>query len=262
MKKFIGIDIGSTNAKIAMVDENDNLIKTLVKKTGFSSKDTANILIKEILDDKIFDSEEDKNDIKIVATGYGRVSVENATKEVTEITCHAKGATYIFKDDNIVIIDIGGQDTKIIDVERGIVKDFVMNDKCSAGTGRFLEVMAKTMEISIEELCELARLGSGVTISSLCTVFAESEVISLIGKSEKKENIANAVLMSIINKVSAQTKKLNLQNKNIYLTGGLSEMSFVVESLSKALNANVKSDKLGKFAGAIGAALMAKNIKD
>lgn len=262
MKKFIGIDIGSTNAKIAMVDENENLIKTFIKKTGFSSKETADFLIQEMLGKDFLKNEEDKDNVKIVATGYGRVSVENANKVVTEITCHAKGAKYIFKDDNIVIIDIGGQDTKIIDVENGIVKDFVMNDKCSAGTGRFLEVMAKTMEISIEELCNLAKIGSGVTISSLCTVFAESEVISLIGKSEKKENIANAVLMSIINKVAAQTKKIDIKNKKVCLTGGLSEMSFVVESLSKALNTNVKSDKLGKYAGAIGAALMAKNTKE
>lgn len=255
MDRFIGIDIGSTNSKIAVLDENDNLLNTFVKSTGFSSKDTSKKLIEEVLSTGV-----DRDNAKIVATGYGRVSVDDADKTMTEISCHAKGAVYLFKNENLVIIDIGGQDTKIIEVENGLVKDFIMNDKCSAGTGRFLDVMAKTMEVDIKTLCEMAKTGGGVTISSLCTVFAESEIISLIGRSEKKENIANAVVMSIVQKVASQTKKINFKNKKVCLTGGLCEMDFIVNSLSKVLDTEVISDKNGKFAGAIGAAIFAKGL--
>ncbi len=122
---------------------------------------------------------------KVVATGYGRVSVPYADKTVTEITCHARGAVWLYEKKNMAVIDTGGQDTKIIILENGMVRDFAMNDKCSAGTGRFLEVMANTMALKPDALCELARKGKDVKISSMCTVFAESEVISLIGQGEK-----------------------------------------------------------------------------
>ena len=255
MGNYIGIDIGSTNAKIAILDENECLKKTFISSTGFSSKETS----KKLMED-VFASGIDRNDSKIVATGYGRISVDDTDKTVTEISCHAKGAVHLFKNDNLLIIDIGGQDTKIIEVEHGMVKDFVMNDKCSAGTGRFLDVMAKTMGVDIKELCEMAKLGGGVTISSLCTVFAESEIISLIGRSEKKENIANAVVMSIVQKVASQTKKVSFANKQVCLTGGLCDMDFIINALSKTLGVSVLSDKNAKFAGAIGAALYAKGL--
>ena len=255
MGNFIGIDVGSTNSKIAVLDENDKLIATHIYNTGFSSKDTANKLLETVFVDEV-----NRSNSKVVATGYGRVSVDNTDKTVTEISCHAKGAIYLFQSDNLVIIDIGGQDTKIIEVEKGLVKDFIMNDKCSAGTGRFLDVMAKTMEMDIPRLCELAKTGGGVTISSLCTVFAESEIISLIGRSEKKENIANAIVMSIVQKVASQTKKIDLKDKKVCLTGGLCEMEFILSSLSKILETEVVSDAKARYAGAIGAALYAKTI--
>ena len=160
-----------------------------------------------------------------------------------------------------MIIDIGGQDTKIISVEGGLIRDFIMNDKCSAGTGRFLDVMARTMGIGVGELVELARSGGGVSISSLCTVFAESEVISLIGKSEKKENIANAIVRSIVTKVVSQASKIDATDKKVCLTGGLSDMKYVVELLSDYLKVHVMSDSMGKYAGAYGAALFASELK-
>lgn len=248
---FIGIDIGSTNAKIAVVDENENILKTYEVSTGISSLDSSNHLFDLVEKDGI-----SIKDSYVVATGYGRVIVEKANKTITEITCHAKGACKIFNEKDLIVIDIGGQDTKIVNVVDGNVTDFIMNDKCSAGTGRFLDVMAKTMGITISELVNLARNGTGVTISSLCTVFAESEVIGLIGKAEKKENIANAIIMSIVTKVVGQVNKIDLSGKKVCLTGGLCDMDYIVEMLSEKLNCAVLSNEFGRYAGAIGAAIL------
>lgn len=252
---YIGIDIGSTNSKIVVIDDNENIIMNKSISTGISSKDSSYELFKMVENEGT-----NLSAFKIVATGYGRVVVDNANKTITEISCHAKGACKIFNADDLVIIDIGGQDTKIISVEGGFVKDFIMNDKCSAGTGRFLDVMARTMGISVGELVELAREGGGVSISSLCTVFAESEVISLIGKSEKKENIANAIVRSIVTKVVSQASKIDVHHKSVCLTGGLSDMKYIVELLSEYLKVDVMSDSMGKYAGAYGAALFARDI--
>ena len=135
------------------------------------------------------------------ATGYGRVSVPYADKVITEITCHGKGAWKLFGKDGVVI-DIGGQDTKGIVLKSGRVMKFVMNDKCSAGTGKFLEVMTNRLGLTQKELSELASQGIDVTISSMCTVFAESEVISLIGKGTSREDIAYGVVESVAVKVA------------------------------------------------------------
>ncbi|MCQ2501364.1 MAG: acyl-CoA dehydratase activase, partial [Lachnospiraceae bacterium] len=185
---YVGIDIGSTCAKTLVLDSDRKIIYQSLLPTGWSSIDTAE-KIRQELEAQGFSQE----NCRFVATGYGRVSVPYAQKTITEITCHGLGAAYLFNDTDFAVIDIGGQDTKIILVEGGMVKDFVMNDKCSAGTGRFLEIMANTMALRPDELCELARQGKDVKISSMCTVFAESEVISLIGRGESKENIAYGV---------------------------------------------------------------------
>lgn len=249
---YVGIDIGSTNAKVVVIDEKKKIIFSKSIKTGFNSKEASDNLISELIVHGY-----KKESMKIVATGYGRVSVPEASKTVTEITCHAKGATQIFGCDNLVIIDIGGQDTKIIDVTNGEVTDFLMNDKCSAGTGRFLDVMAKTMDTDIASLIEMSSEGGGVTISSLCTVFAESEIISLIGRSEKKENIANAIVKSIITKIISQLSKLSYKNRKVCLTGGLSNMRLFVDMMSQMIGQEVVGNELGNFAGAYGAAIIA-----
>ena len=189
MKYNIGIDIGSTCAKTVVLDGDKNILNRLLQPTGWSSVETA-----EAIHDKLTELGVDWNDAAVVATGYGRISVPYADKCVTEITCHGKGACHVFGSEDITVIDIGGQDTKLICVEDGMVKDFIMNDKCSAGTGRFLEIMANTLSVKLDELCELASHGGGVSISSMCTVFAESEVISLIGRGEQKQNIAFGVV--------------------------------------------------------------------
>ena len=255
MKYNIGIDIGSTCAKTIVMDENKQILHRLLQPTGWSSVDTA-----QSIREKLEQLGINMAQAAVVATGYGRISVPYADKCVTEITCHGRGSCHVYEREKLTVIDIGGQDTKLILADNGLVKDFIMNDKCSAGTGRFLEVMANTLGIRPEELCELASHGGGTSISSMCTVFAESEVISLIGRGEKRENIAFAVVDSIVKKVSSQASRMAL-NGDVCLTGGLCEFTYLRESLSRYLGRDVLAVPDGRYAGAIGAALNAMRIK-
>lgn len=250
----IGIDIGSSSAKAAVLNEKGVLVFTGIRPTGWNSAAVAEELRGDLVSkgcDPVLSC--------CVATGYGRLHVPFAKKTVTEITCHAKGGAFLFGAETFTIIDIGGQDTKIIVVTAGKMSNFVMNDKCSAGTGRFLEVMANSLCLGPNELIELARSGSGITISSLCTVFAESEVISLIGQGTSKEDIAHGIVESIADKVGSQCLRMGGSGP-FYLTGGLCESQYILEPLSKKLAAEVKSSPLGRYAGAIGAAVVAAEI--
>ena len=252
----IGVDIGSTCAKLAVVEDGENLVHQLVMPTGWNSGGAAQAIF-----DHLEQAGYRPGQSPCVATGYGRLNVPYAKKAVTEITCHARGGAFLFGSGPCVIIDIGGQDTKVIAVADGVVQDFLMNDKCSAGTGRFLEIMANTLRVDPGALCELARSGSGVSISSTCTVFAESEVISLIGGGAAKEDIAYGVVDSIVNKVVSQYGSLSSAEGQCCLTGGLCESPYILESLSKKLGRPVISSPLARYAGAIGAALAAYQIK-
>lgn len=250
---YVGIDIGSTAAKaIIMTEDKKEILYSVLMPTGWSSKETAGNIYNWLNERNITNENS-----RVTATGYGRVSVPYADKVITEITCHGKGALYLNEND-CTIIDIGGQDTKIIAIDNGIVSNFIMNDKCSAGTGRFLEIMANTLGVSLPEIFELAERGEEITISSMCTVFAESEVISLIGNGCAKEDIASGVVNSIVNKVYTLCSKLNSESSSFFLTGGFCDSEYIRKQLSKKLNRPVKSNEMARFAGAIGAALLAK----
>lgn len=244
----VGIDIGSSAAK-AVVIKDGEVIKTMLLSTGFSSRKTA---------DEIYETLEKsgitKDNACYVATGYGRVSVPYADKSVTEITCHGKGAWYLFGK-NGTVIDIGGQDTKGISLKNGRVMKFLMNDKCSAGTGKFLEIMTNRLGLTQKELSEMAVRGKRITISSMCTVFAESEVISLIGKGTPREDIASGVIESVVNKVVSLVSQV--QGERYFLTGGLCEDEYIISRLSDVLRAQVQSCPMARYAGAVGAALLA-----
>lgn len=244
---FVGIDIGSSAAKVVVM-EDGKVIKHLLLNTGFSSRKTADDIYEKLEAEGI-----NKENATYVATGYGRISVPYADRVVTEITCHGKGAYYLFNDDGTVI-DIGGQDTKGISLKNGRVMKFLMNDKCSAGTGKFIEVMTNRLGLTQNELSDLARKGEHITISSMCTVFAESEVISLIGRGTPREDIAFGVIESVIMKVVQLIAQV--PSDKYFLTGGLCEDQYVIERLENALNAPVTSAPLARYAGAIGAALM------
>ena len=250
---YVGIDIGSTATKVSVFDD-ETLTFNIVMPTGWNSVHTSNI-IKEKLKEKGIDLEK----AKVVATGYGRISVPYADKTITEITCHGKGAYYLNNSNMMTVVDIGGQDTKIIKIENGYVTNFLMNDKCAAGTGRFLELMANTLGVTLDEMVHMALKGKDINITSMCTVFAESEVISLIGSGAKREDIARGVINSIIGRIKTLLNKQGIAG-DVYLTGGLCDLEPFIQLLSEKINRRVNTSSLARYAGAIGGALLAKNI--
>lgn len=242
----VGIDIGSTATKAAVLD-GDRIAYTLVIPTGYSSVEAAATVVADLEAHGFARAQS-----AYCATGYGRIAVPFATKTVTEITCHGLGAAFLFGED-CTVVDIGGQDTKAIVLERGKVVKFNMNDKCSAGTGKFIEVMANRLGLSQDELSNLARQGQPTTISSMCTVFAESEVISLIGQGTPREDICWGIIESVVAKVKPLVPRS--RTDSYVLTGGLCENDYVVERLALQLQGTVETSALARYAGAIGAAL-------
>jgi len=247
---YVGIDIGSTASKVAVTGEKE---LKFVLPTGWSSKETT-MLIKE----KLLAAGVDVGDAetKVAATGYGRIAVDFADYVITEITCHARGGREMAGDE-CTIIDVGGQDTKVILVSGGMVQDFLMNDKCSAGTGKFLEIMANRLGVSLQELFDMAAAGTILPISSLCTVFAESEVINYIGEGKNREDIAAGVVDSVAAKVAQLSQRKNLSEK-VILTGGLSHSRYFTGILSAKVGKTVEPTADGRYAGALGAALLAR----
>ncbi|MGL6099776.1 MAG: acyl-CoA dehydratase activase [Fusobacteriaceae bacterium] len=248
----IGIDIGSTATKVAIFKE-EKLEKTFSLPSGWNSFETSEKIKKDLEIDGY-----DFSLCKITATGYGRISVPYASKTVTEITCHSKGVQFLTGEENLTVIDVGGQDTKVIEINNGNVENFIMNDKCSAGTGRFIEIMANSLGITLDNLYDLAKKGQKVEISSMCTVFAESEVVSLMGKGTSKENIANGIIASVIEKVSGLSNRVK-ESPKYFLSGGLSSSPYFISQLSLRLKKEIITHPLAKYSGAIGAALIQKN---
>lgn len=247
---YVGIDIGSTASKVYVLGDRELYF---VQPTGWNSKETARMIRQKLFEEGV---DVESENCRVIATGYGRVSVEYADRTITEITCHGRGGRELFGGD-CSIIDVGGQDTKVILVENGAVTDFLMNDKCSAGTGKFLEIMANRMGVTLEELFLLAEKGEVLSISSLCTVFAESEVISYIGEGQPRENIAAGVVDSVANKVVQLAQKKRI-GTSVILTGGLSGNPYFIRQMSEKLQTSVVSPEKGRYAGALGAALLAK----
>ena len=249
----IGIDVGSITTKAAII-EDARLISAMVISTGYNAQGAGAKIYEAILN-KAGLSASAVN--KIISTGYGRNSVAFAHKAVTEITCHAVGAHYLNAAVRS-IIDIGGQDSKaIVLAENGGVKDFAMNDKCAAGTGRFLEVMARALEIDINDFGSVSlKADAPSKISSLCTVFAESEVISLISKGEKRENIIAGIHESIASRVIAMAGRIGLAAP-MMMTGGVAKNIGVVRALEKKTGFRIEVSERAQVTGAIGAALIA-----
>jgi predicted CoA-substrate-specific enzyme activase len=250
------LDIGSITTKIAVMDSK-GLIDTKVSFTGYNAEKAWRNILKETLDRlQLKESSVDR----IIATGYGRSSVSIADKTVTEIKCHAVGARF-YMDDAKSVIDIGGQDSKFIRIGTdGNVVDFVMNDKCAAGTGRFLEVMARALEVDLAEFGKLSLLAKKPSpISSMCTVFAESEVISLISKGESRENIVAGIHESIVNRLVSMIGRSKIEEP-VVLTGGVAQNIGIQTALEKKLKIKILVPETAQVNGAIGAAILAQNI--
>ncbi len=252
-----GIDIGSISTKAAVLDDG-KILGTRVIFTGYNSE----LAGCKVFEDLLKELGLEKSAVwKTVSTGYGRNSVTFVDKAMTEIICHGTGAHFL-NPRTRSIIDIGGQDSKAIVLdEAGKVKNFAMNDKCAAGTGRFLEVMARALEVDLDGFGALSlKAGNPSKISSLCTVFAESEVISLISKGEKRENIIAGIHESIAARVSAMANRVGIVPP-VVMTGGVAKNIGVVRALEKKLGVSVEVSPYAQVNGAIGAAVLARGMK-
>ena len=250
----IGIDSGSTSTNGVLMNRKGEIVDSHSILTGAKAESSAKKLYELILQRNSLE----KSDIaSLIATGYGRVSMSFSDDTVTEISCHAKGAHYLNKNVR-TILDIGGQDSKAISVkEDGTVNDFVMNDKCAAGTGRFLDTIARTLELSTEELGNAAlESDKAIEITSMCTVFAESEVITLIAENNELKDIAYGVCSSIASKSYFLLKRVGI-NDAVMMSGGVAKNKGVVKALEKKLGKKIYIPENPELVGAIGAAAFA-----
>jgi predicted CoA-substrate-specific enzyme activase len=253
----VGIDVGSTTTKGVLLDSSGKILAKSLMLTGAS----ATQAVEKTLQNITSLSDVDVKGTPVISTGYGRARVELADKSVTEITCHSVGVHHINPDIRL-LIDVGGQDAKVIRIgSSGRPDDFELNDKCSAGTGRFLEVMARVLEISIDDLGPLAlESKSPCSISSTCTVFAESEVIGHIGAGESAADIAAGVHVSMVSKISALSKRVGVKEP-VCVTGGVALNPAFRYHLSDQLGVNLWVPEEPQLTGALGAAVLALEEK-
>jgi len=249
---LVGIDIGAVSAKAVLTRDRDIIAMTIVD-TGPHVEQVAHTVLKQVLHDARITS----GDLHcITATGYGRISVPFAEKRITEITCHARGVHHLIPEAK-TIIDIGGQDSKGIFLDGdGTVLDFVINDKCAAGTGRFLEVMARALDLKIDDLGSVEKTSHDpCRMSSVCTVFAESEVVSLRAEGRRREDIVAGIHNAIAGRVSAMISQFSC-DEEIVLTGGVAQNKGVLRALEEELHRRVRVPEIPQCTGALGAALL------
>ncbi len=248
----LGIDIGSASSKAVILKDGKEIVKALVVQAGTGTSGPGRVM------DELFR----ETDLSlrtmdyIVATGYGRFSVEEANKQISEITCHAKGIFFLHPAAR-TIIDIGGQDAKAISLDdRGDIVKFFMNDKCAAGTGRFLEVMSRVLEISLDKMGEEHfKAQNPAKVSSTCTVFAESEVISLLSQGIARENILYGVHESVASKACALANRAGVRD-DVVMCGGVAQNAGVVDVIGKMLERTITVAPNPQLSGALGAALL------
>lgn len=256
MSYFGGIDIGSLSCDAVVMDEAGTILASAVVPTGADSQ----VAIARATDAVLERARLTRDDLAaLTSTGYGRENVADRTRSVTEISCHGRGAFELFPNTRLVI-DIGGQDSKAISLApTGKIMDFAMNDKCAAGTGRFLEVMARTLEVSLDDLGPLASAADEeLAISSMCTVFAESEVVSLVSQGKAVPNIVQGLCRAIAQRTRGLAKRVGLEAE-VTMTGGVAKNAGVVRALEEAIGLPINIPPEPQIVGAMGAALLARD---
>ncbi len=249
-----GVDVGSTQTKAVVVDEQGRIVGRALTMTGANVTQAA----EEAFGVALRDANVEEGEVEyVIGTGYGRYKVTFGNTQVTEISCHGRGAVHMFPATRTVV-DMGGQDTKAIRVSpRGEILDFCMNDKCAAGTGRFLGAASAALEIPLDQLGTVALRGERpVKISTTCTVFAESEVLSWLGKGKRIEDILLGVHQSIAGRSTGLLSRVGIEPE-VTFTGGVAKNIAMIESLEKAMNCKVNVSEESHFMGALGAALFA-----
>ena len=254
----LGIDIGSTASKCVMLADGKDIVAKSLISVGAGTSGPQRAI------DEVLESAGKKREEMafVLATGYGRNSLMNyADKQMSELSCHAKGAHFLFPDVHTVI-DIGGQDVKILQIEDGIMTNFAMNDKCAAGTGRFLDVMARVLEVDMKDLGRLGAMSTKyVGISSTCTVFAESEGISQLSMGTDKCDIINGIHKSVAGRVAGLAHRIGVRDQ-VVMTGGVAQNQGVVKALQDELGHEIHTSPLTQYNGALGAALFAFDKAD
>jgi predicted CoA-substrate-specific enzyme activase len=253
-----GIDIGSLSTETVIFDKDKGLLGYAIVLTGGSSKEALQLSLDQAVGNAKVKREEIK---RIVSTGCARGIADLADQKITEITCIAKGVSHLFPECH-TIIDIGGQDTKVIRVdEKGRVLEFDMNDKCAAGTGRFLEVMAKALTVELEQMGERSlKYQNELKISSICTVFAESEVVSLVSEGQLVEDILHAIHNAIADRTLGLLERIGEEvEPPVVMTGGVAKNIGVVKALEAKLGTPLTIYTEPQIVGALGAALLALN---
>jgi len=249
----LGMDIGSAASKCVILKDGKEITAKSLAGHGAGTSGPGRAV------DAVFaDSGLGRRDIShVLATGYGRDSFPDfADSRMSELSCHARGASFLFPAARTVI-DIGGQDMKVLTVENGALGNFQMNDKCAAGTGRFLEVMSRVLEVKVEEMGEMGALSkAGISISSTCTVFAESEVISLLSKGTPICDIIAGLHRSVAVRAAGLVRRVGLTSPAV-MTGGVALNGGVVTAMEETLGCEVLTTPLAQYVGALGAALIA-----
>jgi predicted CoA-substrate-specific enzyme activase len=253
---FAGVDIGSTMTKIVLTDKAGNLLSFIKGPTGAEHRQLANEVMTRALEEASLQID----DISyIVATGYGRLNVPFADRQITELSCHARGVSILFPNARTAI-DIGGQDAKCMRIDKGRLVNFVMNDKCAAGTGRFLEVTAATLAIKLEDMGGISlKATKRIPISNLCTIFAQQEVVALLSRGEKLENILAGLHDALASRVAALARRLGIE-PDLVLTGGVAKNIGMVEAMRQNLGCEIFVPEEPLLTGALGAAILAKEM--
>ena len=253
---FAGIDLGSTMTKVVIIDEDEKILARVESHTGAEHRRLANKVMEQVLEqaklpfDKI---------TYVVATGYGRINVPFADRQITELTCHARGVVSLFPLARTAL-DIGGQDAKGLKIKDGRLIDFVMNDKCAAGTGRFLEVIAKTLGLELEELGTLSlKSQDRVNISNTCTIFAQQEIVTRLSEGVPIEDIVAGLHEAIASRAAGMLRRLKI-DPDVVFTGGVAKNIGVVKAVRENLGCEVLVPEDPLISGAIGAALLGKEL--